>query len=499
MLEGKNLIDGKWATSSQIKTSPDIKGYNYSLATAEQVDAACRAAAEAFRIYGAIPVEKRADFLNTIADEINAIGDEITDVAKRETGLPEARLNGERARTTGQLKFFAKLITSPDFPLTHRDAALPNQTPAPRPDIRLTHIPLGPVVVFGASNFPLAFSTAGGDTGSALAAGCTVIVKGHEAHPATGELVAQAIYKAIKKCGMPEACFQLLQGEGRVIGKQLVNHPHIKAVSFTGSLGGGRALYDQCHSRPVPIPFYGELGSVNPVFCLPAALEKRAEEVGKGWAASLILGAGQFCTNPGVIIGLAGEGLTRMHEAAIAAIEKTEPQKMLTDNIYSAYEQGVERLRHVIGNISQTGKATKPRYANAAVFITDAQTWMNTPHIQEEVFGAAGVVVNCRSENEMLTLAHQLEGQLTATMQLEPEDYDFARKLTPILEEKAGRVLCNGFSTGVEVCMSMMHGGPYPASTDARATSVGGLAINRWLRPVSYQNFPKELLRNELQ
>lgn len=499
MLTGKNLIDGTWQGSEQTRISADFDGMEFAQATTAQVDAACLAARRDFRSYAGVSRAERAVFLRTIADQIDVLGEEITKTGCAESGLPEGRLNGERGRTTGQLRMFADVIENDKHLDVRVDVALPDRTPLPRSDLRLTHRPIGPVVVFGASNFPLAFSTAGGDTASALAAGCPVIVKGHEAHAGTAELVGQAIAKAIEICGMPTGTFQILQGPGRVVGAALVQHPEIRAVGFTGSFGGGKALYDLCHGRPLPIPFYGELGSVNPVFLLPKAIETRAAAIGAGWAGSLIMGAGQFCTNPGIVVGVRGEGFDTFTKAALTALKDAPEQKMLTDGIHDAYQSGVLGFAELMEEISSCGRSEKARQALPAVFKIDAAKWMATPELQHEVFGAAGVLVECDDVAQMKAVAESLEGQLTATLQMEDGDMDLARDLAIVLEEKAGRLLCNGFPTGVEVSSAMMHGGPYPASTDARATSVGTLAIVRWLRPVSYQDFPTALLHPELQ
>ncbi|MES0864226.1 aldehyde dehydrogenase (NADP(+)) [Ruegeria sp. SCPT10] len=499
MILGKNLIDGKWVGSDNSRASDDLDGQSFAQATASQVDEACKVARRDFRAYSGKSRAERAAFLRTIAEQMDVLGDEITQTGMAETGLPEARLNGERGRTTGQLRMFADLIAKTGYLDIRKDGALPDRTPLPRPDLRLTHKAIGPVAVFGASNFPLAFSTAGGDTASALAAGCPVIVKGHSAHAGTAELVAQAIAKAIEICGMPSGTFQMVQGSGREVGSALVQHPDIRAVGFTGSLAGGRALYDQCHARPQPIPFYGELGSVNPMFCLPAAMAARAAEVGAGWAASLTMGAGQFCTNPGVAVMLAGPESDALESACVAALNDTAEQKMLTDGIHEAFEQGVREFRDLMVEVTSCGAATGKRAAVPALFKVSAKEWMANPKLQHEVFGAAGILVHCDDLDEMRAVAECLEGQLTLTLHLEDADADLASSLMPALEEKAGRLLANGFPTGVEVCSAMMHGGPYPASTDVRATSVGTLGIVRWLRPVSYQNMPAALLPSELQ
>ncbi len=499
MIFGKNLIDGAWLDSSDMRASDDLNGQSFAQATPEQLDQACKAARRDFRAYAAVSRKDRAAFLREICTQIDVLGDEITQTAMAETGLPEARLIGERGRTTGQLGLFANLIEGTDYLDIQRDGALPDRAPLPRPDLRLMHKAIGPVAVFGASNFPLAFSTAGGDTASALAAGCPVVVKGHSAHAGTAELVAQAIAKAIEICGMPKATFQMVQGSGRVIGSALVQHPEITAVGFTGSLAGGRALYDLCHSRPTPIPFYGELGSVNPMFVLPEALSARAADIGAGWAGSLTMGAGQFCTNPGVAVVVDGPAVGAFEAAAVEALKGVAEQKMLTDGIHDAYVKGVASFAELMTEIASCGVANGARSALPALFKISAKEWMANPALQEEVFGAAGILVVCETKEEAVSLAESLEGQLTATLHLDDTDVEFGKQLMPILEEKVGRVLANGFPTGVEVCSSMMHGGPYPASTDVRATSVGTLAIVRWLRPVSYQNIPTALLPEELQ
>lgn len=499
MIHGKNLVDGDWVGSSDLLTSDDLKGQEFAQATGEQVDAACLAARRDFRAYSRTTRDQRAAFLREIATQMDVLGAEITETGTQETGLPAARLDGERGRTTGQLRMFADLIETPDYLDIRKDGALPDRTPLPRPDLRLTHKGIGPVVVFGASNFPLAFSTAGGDTASALAAGCTVIVKGHSAHAGTAEIVAQAIAKAIEITGMPKATFQMLQGSGRLVGSALVKHPEIRAVGFTGSLGGGRALYDQCHARPYPIPFYGELGSVNPMFCLPDAVQARGADIGAGWAGSLTMGAGQFCTNPGVAVMVKGAGVDALEAACVAALNQAPEQKMLTDGIHEAFDQGVGTFRELIQELTTCGQASAARHAKPALFKVSAEEWMATPALQHEVFGAAGIIVVCDSVDEMTTLAEGIEGQLTATLFMDDSDTELAGNLVPILEEKAGRLLVNGYPTGVEVCSAMMHGGPYPASTDTRATSVGTLGILRWLRPVSYQNMPDALLPDELK
>ena len=499
MIHGKNLIDGQWLASDSVADSADLAGQAFAQVTEVQIDLACRAARRDFRAFSQSSRQDRAAFLRTCAEQIDALGDEITSTGMAETGLPGARLVGERGRTTGQLKMFADLIEQTDYLDIRKDAALPNRAPLPRPDLRLTHKAIGPVAVFGASNFPLAFSTAGGDTASALAAGCPVIVKGHEAHAGTAELVAQALAQAVEICSMPKATFQLVQGASHEVGAALVSHSAINAVGFTGSWRGGRALYDLCHARPRPIPFYGELGSINPMFLLPAAVAARAEALGQGWAGSLTMGAGQFCTNPGVAIAIKGAGSEALEAATIAALQAAPEQKMLTDAILAAFNQGVDSFKQQMTELANCGNASAPRSALPALFKVSAQDWLAKPELQHEVFGAVGILVLCEDVAELTQVAESLEGQLTTTLHMDAADSELAAELLPILEEKCGRIIANGFPTGVEVCAAMMHGGPYPASTDVRATSVGTLAIARWLRPVAYQNLPESLLPTELQ
>ncbi len=500
MLSGKHLIAGQWVAASNTFHSATVNNTDteFSVGRVEDVNAAVEAAEAAFDVFGYSSRATRAGFLNQIADEIDALGDEITAVGCAETGLPEARLIGERGRTTGQLRLFAQHILAGDYLDRRYDEALPDRTPLPRPDLRMMQRPIGPVAVFGASNFPLAFSTAGGDTAAALAAGCPVVVKGHSAHPGTGELVAQAIDKAIKICGVPAGVFSLIQGGDRKVGSALVQHPLIKAVGFTGSLGGGRALFDLCAARPEPIPFFGELGSVNPMFVLPNKLDQDAEALASGWAQSLTMGAGQFCTNPGIAIVLEGEGCETFIEKASAALTQVQEQAMLTHGIADAYREGVAVFDQSGAHSVLRTKDAQGRQALPNLYRVAAQEWLDKPSLHHEVFGPLGLVVVAESIEQMMALARQLEGQLTCTLHLSEADYDSARGLLPILERKAGRVLANAFPTGVEVCDTMVHGGPYPASTNFGATSVGTLSIRRFLRPVCYQNIPAQILPADL-
>ncbi|WP_417826347.1 aldehyde dehydrogenase (NADP(+)) [Thalassospira povalilytica] len=495
-LTGKHLIAGDWVAGAATFQSEPAHGpaNTFPVGTPDLVDQAAKAAEEAFWTFGYSTREERARFLNTIADEIDARGDEITEIGTQETGLPEARLQGERGRTVGQLRLFASHILDGAYLDRRYDEALPDRAPLPRPDLRLMQRPIGPVAVFGASNFPLAFSVAGGDTASALAAGCPVVVKGHSAHPGTGEIVAQAIDAAIKKCGVHPGVFSLIQGGKRDVGQSLVQHPLIKAVGFTGSLGGGRALFDLCASRPEPIPFFGELGSVNPMFLLPKAVAARGAELGKGWAGSLTMGAGQFCTNPGIAVVIDGPDADAFVSAAKEALSGVAAQTMLTDGMAETYRAGAKRVAATAGVKEVLTTSCDLRNATPYLFETTGENWLSNHELGEEVFGPLGLVVRVKDVAEMRTIAKALEGQLTCTLHLDAGDAADARSLLPILEHKAGRVLANGFPTGVEVSDTMVHGGPYPASTNFGATSVGTMAIRRFLRPVCYQNIPTDVL-----
>ena len=501
MFKTSHLVGGDWIGSENTFTNEPVFGDPDAFATGtpELVNRACEAAEEAFWSYSETSRSERAAFLRTIAEEIDARGDAITQIGMKETGLPEARLVGERGRTTEQLRLFADHIEAGRYLDRRHDPALPERTPLARPDLRVIQRPIGPVAVFGASNFPLAFSTAGGDTAAALAAGCPVVVKGHSAHPGVSDLVAQAIDAAINACGLHKGVFSQIQGGSRAVGQALVQHPLIKAVGFTGSLAGGRALFDLCASRPEPIPFFGELGSVNPMFLLPNALKARGKEIAGGWSGSLVMGAGQFCTNPGIAVVPECEETQAFIDAASAALGDVGPQTMLTDGIAQAFHRGRERISETSGVRALAETRCEGRTAEPSLFSTTAAAWLADESIGEEVFGPLGIVVTARSDAEMVDVAKSLVGQLTCTLHLDDADEQLARRLLPILERKAGRVLANGFPTGVEVCDSMVHGGPYPASTNFGATSVGTLSIRRFLRPVCYQAMPEALLPADLQ
>ena len=501
MLTGNHLIAGPWTPGDTTFLSAPATGepQRFSVGTPAHVDTAARAAEAAFPSYAALTRDQRAAFLDRIADEIEARGAEITAIGTAETGLPTARLEGERGRTTGQLRLFASHIRAGSHLDRRHDAARPDRKPAPRPDIKMVQRPIGPVAVFGASNFPLAFSTAGGDTASALAAGCPVVVKGHSAHPGTAEIVAQAIDAAIKALGLHPGVFSLVQGGKRDVGEALVQHPLIRAVGFTGSLGGGRALFDLCTRRPDPIPFFGELGSVNPMFLLPAATAARGNAIATGWAGSLTMGAGQFCTNPGIAVVIDGPDADAFATAATEALGQTAAQTMLTDGIAAAYRAGRDRVAAQTGVRAMLTSVCDLRQATPYLFEVSGDDWLGNHALAEEVFGPLGLILRVRDADQMLAVAQSLEGQLTCTLHMDDADMALAQTLMPVLERKAGRILANGFPTGVEVVDAQVHGGPYPASTNFGATSVGTLSIRRWLRPVAYQNLPDALLPADLQ
>lgn len=499
-LSGELIIGG-----ARVATSDTFRATNpatteemepaFSVARPEDIELACALASAAFDTYRETPPETRAAFLESVADNIEALGDELIERAHAESGLPIARLQGERGRTAGQLRLFAKTVRDGEWMGLRIDPAMPDRTPLPRPDLRQRKIALGPVAVFGASNFPLAFSVAGGDTASALAAGCPVVVKGHPAHPGTGELVGTAIAAAVKEAGLPEGVFSLVNG-GTEVGAALVENPHIKAVGFTGSRAGGQAVMAAAQARPEPIPVFAEMSSVNPVLLMPSALEARAGEIAKGFAGSLVMGAGQFCTNPGLLLAIEGTALDRFKGAVTEAFEDAPADTMLTSNICEAYRSGVETLvQHAdVTEIARGPAGEGPNRCQAALFETSASAFLADDSLSHEVFGAASLVVACKDLQEMTAVLEHLEGQLTVTLQIDEADHDTTGSLLPILERKAGRILVNGWPTGVEVAPAMVHGGPYPSTSDSRTTSVGTLAIERFLRPVCYQAFPEGLL-----
>ena len=470
-------------------------------ATSAEVDQAAQKAELAFRIYRNKSGLEKAAFLDSIADEILALGDELIQLCMSETGLPESRLTGERGRTMNQLKLFAGLLREGSWLDARIDMAQPDRQPAPKPDIRSMQKALGPIGVFGASNFPLAFSVAGGDTASALAAGCTIVVKAHPAHPGTCELVGNAIIKAIEKTGMPEGTFNMVHGISNDVGMTIVKHPLIKAVGFTGSFRGGKALFDAAAQRPAPIPVYAEMGSTNPIFILPGALKDQKEEIAKGLTASVTMGVGQFCTNPGLVF-LENSGLADSFKQLTAEnFKESSSGTMLTSGIQKAYENNSNKLT-AQKNVKLSAKGqSKGEGFQGVPFIaqTSAKDFMANKELEEEVFGPSTLTVTADEKTELLKIAENLNGHLTTTLWANKDDLEDYADLIAILERKAGRLIINGFPTGVEVCHSMIHGGPFPATTDSRSTSVGTTAIRRFTRPVCYQNFPDQLLPDELK
>jgi NADP-dependent aldehyde dehydrogenase len=501
MLMGKSLIAGEWVGSDATFESAVVSGApdTFYKGTPEMVDRAAQAAEEAFWSYGYSKASERVAFLRILGEEIEARGAEITEMGVKETGLPAARLDGERGRTITQINTYADVIEDGGYLEPVVDEALPDRAPLPRPELRSIQRPIGPVGVFGASNFPLAFSTAGGDTASALAAGCPVVVKGHPAHPGVADLVAQAFDAAIKRAGVHPGVFSQVVDGGFAVGQALVKHPLIKAVGFTGSIKAGRALYDMCAGRPEPIPFFGELGSTNPMFILPHALSARGEQIGADWVGSLTMGVGQFCTNPGIAVVVDGADVAPFVEAATAAASEIGAQPMLTDGIAAAYRAGVATASGTDG--VETVVATPPEGRNATphLHVTSADVWMGNEALKDEVFGPFGIVVKAKDMEQARDVAKSLHGQLTCTLHMDDADTGDAQSLMPILERKAGRILANGYPTGVEIATAMVHGGPYPASTNFGATAGGQRAIRRFVRPVCYQNMPTALLPDELK
>jgi NADP-dependent aldehyde dehydrogenase len=502
-LHGHSLVGGRQVAGTQtfFARSP-LDGSQlqppFHMASELDVDAALRLADEAFQVYRQTTGEARAAFLERIGDEIMAIGDALIARAHVETGLPEGRLTGERARTVNQLRLFAQVAREGSWVDARVDTAVPDRQPAPKPDLRRMLVPIGPVAVFGSSNFPFAFSVAGGDTASALATGNPVIVKAHSGHPGTSELVGDAVARAVHSCGLPPGVFSLLHGAGKIIGTALVRHPLTTAVGFTGSRAAGRALFDAAAARPEPIPVFAEMSSVNPVFILPNALRERSAKIADGLKNSVTMGVGQFCTKPGLVFGLRGEAFDTFQTTFSGLLEAVPPATMLHAGISESYHQGLSHASAVSGvaviaRSTQSADAART-HGEAVVTRTDSLNFRARPELAEEVFGPYALLISATSLDELEQIARNLDGQLTATVHGTAEDLAAAAPLLRILEQKAGRLIINGFPTGVEVCPSMHHGGPYPATTDVRFTSVGTAALYRFVRPVCYQDFPAGLL-----
>ena len=485
--------------------SPSLNNFledKFSLATETELEYVLQLAKNAFDVYRTLPALKRAEFLDAIADEIMALGDALIDRCTLETALPAARITGERGRTCNQLKMFAQLLRDGWWLDVRIDTAQPQRQPLPKPDIRRMLIPIGPVAVFGASNFPLAFSTAGGDTASALAAGCPVIVKAHSSHPGTNELVSSAIIKAAKRTGMPEGVFSSVYlSHGDVI--KFVQHPVIKAVGFTGSRDVGMRLFNAAVSRPEPIPVYAEMSAVNPLVLMEGALETRGEKIAKDLAGSITMGVGQFCTNPGLVIALDNDSTQKFLPLLAAEIAATAPATMLNRNICKAYAEHVI-VRQKIDEVQVLGTAAKEsnqdKYeARPVVHSVTAESFLTNKELSEEIFGPASLLVLCKGAAELKSVLQSLEGQLTATIHAAESDQNAVSQILDIISQKAGRVIFGGYPTGVEVCHSMQHGGPFPSTSDARSTSVGTAAIFRFVRPIAYQDLPDSLLPDALK
>lgn len=498
MITGKNYVGGilsseGTAVFESINPKTNKKTGKFYNATQLEVDAAVEKAAAAFPSFSNLPAKRRSQFLRNIGQEIMNLGDELINTYCAESGLPEGRAQGERGRTVNQLNAFADYIEKENWKEEIRDEADQQREPLPKPELLRTSVAIGPIAVFGASNFPLAFSTAGGDTASALAAGCPVVVKGHPAHPGTGELVASAVIKAAEQTDMPEGVFSNLNSSGIEAGEWLVNHPKIKGVGFTGSLKGGRALYDLAAKRREPIPVFAEMGSVNPVLVTQNTIGNRGEAVAQQLAGSYLLGAGQFCTSPGIIIAI---GNTEKFESALArSSREIDSQCMLHSGIKRSFQEAKKLILEEPGvEIITDSKETEDNLAGGTIVKVAAQNFIQNDKLQTEVFGPFTMLVKCNDFEEVNSVINGLHGQLTASILCEAEDFTNIKESVKLLQHKAGRIIYNGMPTGVEVSAAMTHGGPYPASTDSRFTSVGISAIKRWLRPVSFQDFPEELL-----
>jgi NADP-dependent aldehyde dehydrogenase len=468
--------------------------------TSTEIETIMQHAWEAFHIYRKFSLKQRAAFMKAIAVEMENCGDELILTAMQETNLPEVRLRGERARTIFQLNSYAEACEKGDWLEARIDTAIPDKTP-PKPDIRKMLVPLGPVVVFGASNFPFAYSTAGGDTASAFAAGCPVIVKAHPAHAKTSELVANTILTAAQKCNMPKGIFAHVHGTGFEVGKALVMHPHTKAVGFTGSSTGGKQLFEWGNQRKEPIPVFAEMGSVNPVFLMPEKISSSANEIANMYAASVTLGAGQFCTNPGIIIGIESEALTTFVHDLGKAIQKITPAPMLHPGIVTAYKKNKSNalLQEDVHLVAESETEVKENEGLPTIATASGQAFLNNPVLHQEVFGPYSIIIRCKDMNEMIAVAKNLEGQLTSTLMATENDITKNEELVEAVKNICGRLIVNSVPTGVEVCLSMQHGGPFPATSDSRFSSVGADAIKRFARPLAFQNWSNHLLPDELK
>jgi NADP-dependent aldehyde dehydrogenase len=507
MLVGQSIVNGETRKGS----GAEFAGLNpvsgarlepvYHSATAEDVALAATLAGEAFDVYSKLPGTEKGRFLRHIADGLEAITAEVVERAHQETALPEARLKGEVARTVNQLRMFAGMIEEGSWSMARIDPAQPERKPLPRADIRSVLRPLGPVAVFGASNFPLAFSVAGGDTASALAAGNPVIVKAHSAHPGTSELVGQVIANSVRACGLPPGTFAVLFGSGVQVGGELVKQPEVKAVGFTGSLSAGKALMALAAARPEPIPCFMEMSSTNPLFVLPEALRTRPAQIAAGLFGSFTLGVGQFCTKPGLVFLPRNESADELVDELVKLVQKSSASPMLTEGICKSYKAGIANrgANARVALLAEPSQSDANGHVSPVLFEVTAKDLLDERDLALEIFGPSTLVVRYADKKELLALTHDLEGQLTATMHGTEADIAAFADLISILERKAGRLVVNGFPTGVEVCHAMVHGGPFPATSDSRHTSVGSQAIYRFVRPVCYQDFPQAALPAELK
>lgn len=507
----ENLVSGKSYIGHQLKATGNKvyktfdpilncdNDYQFIEATTAEVKEAVALSWKAFKVYRKLPFERRAEFLECIASEIQDLGEDLLNIYMKESGLPRGRGEGERGRTINQLKSFAAMLRDGNWMSISIDYAQPDRKPIPKQDIRKMYLPLGPVAVFGASNFPLAYSTAGGDTASAFAAGCPVIVKSHPMHAGTSELIASAIIKAAEKTSMPNGIFSHLNSSGLEIGAQLVKEPQIKAVGFTGSISGGRALFDLANARPEPIPVFAEMGSINPVIISQETLKNEGDSWASKYADSITVGAGQFCTNPGLILAIASPELDVFTKDLAAKLGKIDQFVMLHPSIKKSFDSNKKQILSQ-ASVSQETEVLEAKINTGAQTLAkvDGAIFLANPNLHQEVFGPFSMIVACKDKEELLQVIEQLEGQLTGTIIAQDSELSPIADIIEVLQHRVGRIIFNGVPTGVEVCPSMNHGGPYPASTDSRFTAVGTDSINRWLRPISYQNFPSILLPKSL-
>lgn len=507
-LSGNHLLGSRESSGStdtftarSLASGTDLAPHFHE-ATEPEIDEAVSLAAAAFDEYRGLSPDARADFLDAIAEETLALGDLLLERASAETAHPLPRCAAERDRVLTHTRQFAEWIREGSWIDARIDRGNPQRQPLPKPDVRSLLEPVGPVAVFGASNFPIAISVLGTDTISALASGCPVIVKAHPAHPGTCEIAARAILRAAEKCGMPEGVFSLIQGVRNETGAALIRHPRLEAAAFTGSLGGGRALFDIANARPRPIPVYAEMGSVNPVFLLPGALRARADGIAQGFVAALTAGVGQFCTNPGLVAGIDSEHWRQFRQLAAEKVAAFAPATMLHAGIHRSYVSGIEsRMGSALELISRSDHAADPGRGEAAayLFATTQEGLLADPTLFDELFGPVSTLVSCQSHGDFVAIAERLEGSLSATIHGTEEDLADHRDLIEVLRKKVGRLIFNGYPVGLEICHSIHHGGPYPATTHSHFTSIGTRAMQRFVRPVCYQDWPDALLPAELR